>query len=137
VTENLAAAGLFFMGTVLFAFSVAILGVGAHWFGRAVREAHTARAHAAQADETQDTVAQATAALAHIDETPQASSLDNPVNRPYERPTDADLMAALIARRNGRAYPNEDEFTTEGNEGIPETPPIPETGMYRTEHFDA
>jgi hypothetical protein len=135
MSEMLAAAGLFFMGTVLFAFSVAILGVGAHWFGRAVREAHTARAHAAQADETQETVATSREALAALEE-PHVSLDDNPVNRAYARPTDADIMASVIAGRNGKRYPNEDEFTTEGNEGIPETPPIPDGGMYRSERFD-
>jgi hypothetical protein len=113
----LIAAVLFVFGVLVLCGAVALTAICGWWFARAVREAHTARAHAAQADETQRIIDAAEAAL----EEPR------PVARAaFDNPTDQELRDIIRGRRADM-----DDITTTGNEGIPEQPPIMAETMYR------
>jgi len=106
---------------------ILVLGIAAYWWAQGVRMAHTARAHAAEADERQRTIQQAEQAFDELKHKP-------PVVAPslvptWDKPSDEELMAFVRASRNGHA--DDESTTTEGNEGIPEQPPIPGGGMYR------
>jgi hypothetical protein len=129
MTEIIAACVLF-LAVVLFVIALVVIAFAAKLFMQAVQQAHTARAHGAQADETQQATEQAETAVAEIKE--KFLPLDNPAARPFDRAADNELREIILAgrHRNGRVT-HDEEFTTEGNEGIPETPPIFGGGMYR------
>lgn len=126
---------IFLAAMVLFVAGCIMVAIGLWWFANAVRMAHTARAHGAQADETEATVQQSQQALDELlaeHPMPEGIPLDNPARHAYDRPTDRDLLEVVLAGRNGH---RDETYTTEQNEGIEEQPPIPRGGMYRQE-FD-
>jgi hypothetical protein len=108
----------------LFCVGVVVLGVGAWWFAKAVQAAHTARAHSQQAD---DLARITQGAEAVIEDVRKDAGNFTPA---WTRPTDAELEEYILASRNGHAK-YEPDYTTEGNEAIPEKPPIGGGGMYR------
>ncbi len=119
--DNIIAAAILFMAAVLFCVAAAVLGVAGWWFAHAVREAHTARAHGVQADETVETVRAANDALEEI---------RPPARAHMPLPTDAEIKEALLMQRDPRN--NDDDITTDGNEGVPPSPIGADGGIYRT-----
>lgn len=118
--DAIIAALLFVGGVVLLIGGGILLGVAGWWFARAVREAHTARAHAAQADETTSIIQQATDALEEVRPAPRAE---------FDKPSDDELMEIIRSQREHRAAM--DNVTTTGNEGFEEVSPTPGGAMYR------
>jgi len=122
------AAAIMALAVLMLCAGIALLGVGAWWFAKAVREAHTARAHAAQADDTQRTIDAAYEAIANVDTRRPVTRV--PLTPDFVNPTDQELRDILLEQRNnGHAYAP--DVTTTGNEGIPEQPPIGGGGPYR------
>lgn len=111
---------LFVFGVLLLCGAAVLVAVAGWWFARAVREAHTARAHAAQADDNQRIIEQAQQAL---------EETRPPARAEFDNPTDEELKAIILAQRDKRAAM--DDITTQGNEGIPDQPPIMAGNMYR------
>ena len=97
-----------------------VVAIGARVWADAIAAAHRARAHAVEANNTEWTTGHAHDA---IDD--QAQSRIQAV-----APTDEELEEIILSERyarNGHA----EEYTTLGNEGIEEEPPIPPGGLYR------
>lgn len=111
---------LFVFGVLLLCASAVLVAVAGWWFARAVREAHTARAHGAQADEAQRIIEQAEQALEEV---------RPPARADFDNPTDAELKAIIRSQREKNAAM--DDITTSGNEGMPDQAPIMPGNMYR------
>lgn len=121
--DPLFAAVLFVFGVLLLCGAAVLVAVAGLWFARAVREAHTARAHGAQADEAERIIEQAEQALEEVVRPPARAEFDNP--------SDEELKALIRAQRQREHRASMDDITTSGNEGIPDQPPIMAGNMYR------
>ena len=116
----------------LYAVTTWVLAKGAMAWADAIQRTHQARGVGVQAD-----IAEATdAALAK-------TAADDEERRRVARaahtpPSDDELAEAILLERAERrmrerivGHDSEPEYTTLGNEGIPEEEPIPSVGMYR------
>lgn len=117
---------------VLFVGGVVVLGVGAWVWSRAIGQAHQARYNAVQATILQ----QGSDVVDHL----QEDAEERRARIAYVPPTEDELREAVLAERAAErvrarveasaAREQQPEFTTQGNEGIEEQPPIPEGGLY-------
>ena len=104
------------LGTALLVVAgIYILALGARAWSDAVAAQHRARAHGYEADTSHETLQIAAEALEG------ATKIQH--TQPFVEPSEADLIEMIQRNR---------EFTTEGNEGIELTPPIPPGGQYNT-----
>lgn len=113
------------------------MGVGTYWFARMMREVITARSHRDEAEEATDVRQQAHVAMENIQfrRPPQRETL----TPQWAPPSEEELLNIVRNQgRNGRVPHDEDdhEYTTEGNEGIPEVSPGWGGGVYRNEPAD-
>lgn len=111
-------------GIVLLAVTVAVLGLGAWSWSNAIAAAHRARSHGISADEQARIDEEATTAATDLRRRARAQRTQIP---------DEELLASVLAEREYREPPENHEYTTESNEGIPEAPPIMPGGFYRPE----
>lgn len=118
---NLAAGALALMAAILFLGGVIVLALGAHAWMNAVASAHRARSHGSEADANARITAEGLEALEAAKPTPFV-----PV-----APTSREIEDQIrFERRSARA--EMDEFTTLGNEGLEEVPPVGDgTAFYR------
>jgi hypothetical protein len=119
---------LLFCGILMLAFVLFVTVMGARGWAEAIAALHKARAHGAQADAEESILHQASDAVEKIREVhSDGGSRHRP---PYDAPSEEDLRAALLAQRLANAEEDR-EYTTHGNEGIPDQAPIPGGGFYR------
>lgn len=97
--------------------SALLAGLGALAWANAIAAAYRAHAHRLQLHAS-ETAAEA------VEEAAQAAQARRPPRAPYVPPTEAEIRASILAAREDR------EYTTHGNEGVPESPPIPPGGLY-------
>jgi alkylation response protein AidB-like acyl-CoA dehydrogenase len=98
--------------------SALLAGLSALTWANAIAAAYRAHAHRLQLHASE-------AAAEVVEEAAQAAQAQRPPRAPYVPPTEAEIRASILAAREDR------EYTTHGNENIPETPPIPPGGLYR------
>ncbi len=96
---------------------VVLAGLSALTWANAVAAAYRAHAHRLQLHASQ-------AAAEVVEEAAQAAQGQRPPRAPYVPPTEAEIRADILAARADR------EYTTHGNEGVEEAPPIPPGGLY-------
>ncbi len=131
------AAVVYLFASLLFLGGVITLALGARMWSSAVAEQWRAHSHGVEARVNADLLTDSERALREARDNLSSEG----VEEEYDRPTDVDLLRSIIAQRkanngNGtvrvpRGAEVVEEFTTEGNEGIEPTPPIPEGGIYR------
>jgi len=109
---------------VLFIGGVWVLAHGARVWAEAVGALHQARYQGVQAN----VAAAADDAAQALDEERDERARSR---APFVPPTDDELAALLLEERVLGRRGKDAEYTTLGNEGIEETTPIPEGGMYR------
>jgi uncharacterized membrane protein len=119
---------LLFCGILILAVVLFITVMGARGWAEAIAALHKARAHGAQADAEESILHQASDAVEKIREV--HSDVGSRHRPAYDAPSEDDLRASLLAQRLANAEENR-EYTTHGNEGFEETPPIPGGGFYR------
>ena len=116
-----------FLSVVIFAVCVVILGFGARAWSDSIAAVARARSFLNTAAGEERLQSES---LDAVDEAREQRG-----RAPYVPPTDRSLIEAILAERpstNGVAHDDEREYTTDGNENIDESPPIPEGGMYKT-----
>ncbi len=118
--ENIAVAAILLIAVIAFAGNCVVMAFCAWLLLKATREAITARAHAAEADDNQRIIEQAEQAL---------EEAKPPARAAFDNPTDDELKAIIRSQRERNAAM--DDITTTGNEGIPDQPPIMAGNMYR------
>lgn len=92
----------------------AMAGLAAWVWANAIAAAYRAHAHRLQLHASE-------AAAEVVEEAAQAA---RPPRAPYVPPTEAEIRASILAAREDR------EYTTHGNEGMEDGPPIPPGGLY-------
>jgi len=110
VVAFLAVGGL----ALLVVLASATAGLAAWVWANAIAAAYRAHAHRLQLHASE-------AAAEVVEEAAQAA---RPPRAPYVPPTEAEIRASILAAREDR------EYTTGGNENVPEEPPIPPGGLY-------
>ena len=86
-------------------------------WANAIAAAYRAHAHRLQLHASE-------AAAEVVEEAAQAAQGQRPPRAPYVPPTEAEIRASILAAREDR------EYTTGGNDGQEEGPPIPPGGLY-------
>lgn len=95
----------------------ATAGLAAWVWANAIAAAYRAHAHRLQLHASE-------VAADVVEEAAQAAQGQRPPRAPYVPPTEAEIRASILAGREDR------EYTTGGNENVPEEPPIPPGGLY-------
>lgn len=106
--------------TILFVGGVALLGLGAWVWARAIADVFRARAHRISADAQEETVEATQDALGEL-----RSRRDE-----YIEPTDAELRASAREDALQERMMYAGDITTGRNEEVEETPPIPPDSLY-------
>lgn len=110
-----------FLAVALLALIVVIAalaaGLGALVWANAIAAAYRAHAHRLQLHASE-------VAADVVEEAALAAQGQRPPRAPYVPPTEDEIRASILAAREDR------EYTTHGNEGMEDSPPIPPGGLY-------